>query len=94
MPDENGEDNSGRLLILLYQMMDTENAICTLSLLRMKKRRRWEDQRADFRIVFKPREEEGEIYYFGIGMRIKKLPKVPDDIWFQIKGRLLPEEEE
>lgn len=61
--------------------------------LRLKQRRRWEDQSSDFRIVFKVNEEIGEIFYFGIGKRIKGLPKDPNDIWALLKGRQIPEQQ-
>lgn len=61
--------------------------------LRLKHRRGWSDTSSDFRIVFKINEEQEEIYYLGIGKRIKGLPKNPDDIWALIKNRKLPEEE-
>jgi mRNA-degrading endonuclease RelE of RelBE toxin-antitoxin system len=61
---------------------------------RIKQRRNWTDQSADFRIVFRVNEEEGEIYYLGIGKRIKVTnPRDPDDIWTILKNRKLPEEE-
>lgn len=59
--------------------------------LRVKKERGWKDLKSDFRIIFKVREVE--IYYFGIGKRIKTYPKDPVDIWAQIKKRTLPEDE-
>lgn len=61
--------------------------------LRLKQRRKWSDTRSDFRIIFRADEQEQEIYYLGIGKRIKGLPKDPDDIWALIKNRKLPEEE-
>lgn len=61
--------------------------------LRLKQRREWSDTRSDFRIVFKVNEQNNEIYYLGIGKRIKGLPKDPDDIWTLIRDRKLPEEE-
>lgn len=59
----------------------------------IKQRRGWEDKRSDFRIVFKVREDEGEIFYLGIGPRIKGLPRDPKDIWAILNSRPLPEEE-
>lgn len=62
--------------------------------LRLKQRRGWPDQSSDFRIVFKVFEEKGEIYYLGIGKRIKVTnPRDPNDIWTILKNRKLPEEE-
>lgn len=60
---------------------------------RLKQRREWTDKSSDFRIVFKVNEEIKEIYYLGIGKRIKGLPKNPNDIWGILKHRELPEEE-
>ena len=59
----------------------------------LKQRRKWENNSSDFRIIFKVREAEKEIFYLGIGKRIKVLPKDPDDIWAILKDRPLPEEE-
>lgn len=59
----------------------------------LKQRRKWENNSSDFRIIFKIREIEKEIFYLGIGKRIKVLPKDPDDIWEVLKDRPLPEEE-
>jgi mRNA-degrading endonuclease RelE of RelBE toxin-antitoxin system len=59
---------------------------------RMKIKRGWPSKKSDFRIIFKVREETNEIYYLGIGKRIKILPKDIHDIWSQLKGRKLPEE--
>jgi mRNA-degrading endonuclease RelE of RelBE toxin-antitoxin system len=61
--------------------------------LRLKQRRQWSDLGSDFRIIFKVNEETKEIYYLGIGKRIKKFPKDINDIWEILKGRKLPEEE-
>lgn len=61
---------------------------------RLKNRRNWTDKSSDFRIIFKVNEAENEIYYYGIGKRIKGLPKDPDDIWALLKNRKLPEEDE
>jgi len=60
---------------------------------RMKQKRGWEDCSSDFRIVFKVDEVKKEIFYFGIGKRIKGFPKDPNDIWELFKTRKLPEEE-
>ncbi|MBT2582893.1 hypothetical protein [Planococcus sp. ISL-109] len=57
-----------------------------------KKERGWTDMKADFRIVFKVREERKEIFYLGIGPRIQELPKNPDDVWARLKQRPIPEE--
>jgi len=61
--------------------------------LREKQRQGWEDLSSDFRIIFKVREDKGEIFYLGIGKRIKTLPKDPSDIWSIMKGRKLPEQD-
>ncbi|MBU9675114.1 hypothetical protein KQ939_00265 [Planococcus sp. CP5-4] len=58
---------------------------------KMKHQQGWDDKKSDFRIIFKVREEEQEILYFGIGVRIKGLPKDSDDIWARLKQRVPPE---
>ena len=62
--------------------------------LRLKQIRKWEDTSSDFRIIFKVNEEKKEIFYFGIGKRIKDLPKNPNDIWAILNDRKLPEDDE
>lgn len=61
--------------------------------LRFKQQRQWEVKKADFRIIFKVHEEAKEIYYLGIGKRIKGLPKNPDDVWARMKDIELPEQQ-
>lgn len=61
--------------------------------LRIKQKRQLSDTSSDFRIVFKVNDEKGEIFYLGIGKRIKGLPKDPNDIWAILNGRKLPEED-
>lgn len=60
---------------------------------KLKVERQWRERKADFRIVFKVREDKGEILYFGIGKRIKGIPKNPNDIWAILRHRSLPEED-
>jgi mRNA-degrading endonuclease RelE of RelBE toxin-antitoxin system len=60
---------------------------------KIKQKRGWTDTSSDFRIVFKVDEEKKEIFYLGIGKRIKVLPKDPNDIWALLQNRKLPEEE-
>lgn len=59
----------------------------------LKIKREWDDRKTDFRIIFKVNEEKGEIYYHGIGKRIKGFPKDPSDIWSIVRNRKLPEED-
>lgn len=59
---------------------------------RIKRQRNFADTTSDYRIVFKVDEEKQEIFYFGIGKRIKGLPKNSNDIWAILKSRQLPEE--
>lgn len=61
---------------------------------KVKIERHWLDRKADFRIVFKVREDQGELLYFGIGKRIKGIPKDPHDIWSILRQRAVPEENE
>lgn len=60
---------------------------------RVKQRREWSDTSSDFRIVFKVNEPEKEIYYLGIGKRIKGRPRSPKDVWSIMEQRSLPEED-
>lgn len=57
----------------------------------VKAKRGWVDKKADFRIIFKVDEEMLDILYFGIGIRIKELPKNPNDIWARLSQREPPE---
>lgn len=59
---------------------------------RIKVKRGWTDTKSDFRIIFRVHEDKGEIFYLGIGKRIKGLPKDPNDIWALLKNRKLPED--
>lgn len=61
---------------------------------KVKIERQWPIRKADFRIIFKVREDKGEILYFGIGKRIKGIPKDPNDIWAILRRRTVPEEDE